>query len=353
MAFPVLTLVMNVTPSVARDFAIMVQCFGMGSASFGIVFMRVHLEIRALISVLIGGIAGVILGIEVIEQHLTSPVKKMGFVSIWFAFTFALFLLNRQRKRKTFNSIPHLNCWKIVVLVVSGVIGGIITSFAGSGVDICCYSLLTLLFRVSEKVATPTSVLLMSIISMVAFFWRGLILVDISTDAWHFLLVCIPVVVMFGPIGAVLGSHFHRLVLAFLVHIIDIVALIAAFVIVPQTPALAGGSVGVIVVCALLFFIITKIGEHMMNYYDKQDKKQEVDKNEVNVAVYDNCVVYETDDLGGELVNGLTGHSEKSKHNQSNHGPTKVMVNGNLGNDNNETGDSEQTAPNNGVHVKL
>ncbi|ETN73898.1 hypothetical protein NECAME_13351, partial [Necator americanus] len=38
---------------------------------------------------------------------------------------------------------------------------GIFTSFAGSGVDICIFSINTLLFRVSEKTATPTTVVIM------------------------------------------------------------------------------------------------------------------------------------------------------------------------------------------------
>ena len=40
---------------------------------------------------------------------------------------------------------------------------GIFSAVAGSGVDICSFSVLTLLFRVSEKVATPTSIVLMAI----------------------------------------------------------------------------------------------------------------------------------------------------------------------------------------------
>jgi len=37
----------------------------------------------------------------------------------------------------------------------------VFTSFAGSGVDICTFSTLTLLFSVSEKIATPTTVVIM------------------------------------------------------------------------------------------------------------------------------------------------------------------------------------------------
>ena len=34
-------------------------------------------------------------GLEVIDHLLPSEVKKLAFVSIWFSFAFALFLLNR------------------------------------------------------------------------------------------------------------------------------------------------------------------------------------------------------------------------------------------------------------------
>ena len=51
-------------------------------------------------------------GLEVIDDLLTPPIKKLSFVSIWFSFAFALFLLNRQHKRKTFDSIPSFGIWQ-------------------------------------------------------------------------------------------------------------------------------------------------------------------------------------------------------------------------------------------------
>jgi hypothetical protein len=33
-----------------------------------------------------------------------------------------------------------------------GLFGGILSSVAGTGVDICCFAILTILFRISEKV---------------------------------------------------------------------------------------------------------------------------------------------------------------------------------------------------------
>ena len=62
--------------------------------------------------------------------------------------------------------------WSLMVVFASGLAGGIFTSVSGSGLDICSFSILTLLFRVTEKTATPTSVLLMAGNTVVGFYWR-------------------------------------------------------------------------------------------------------------------------------------------------------------------------------------
>jgi hypothetical protein len=83
----------------------------------------------------------------VIDEVLPPVVKKLSFVSIWFSFAFALYLLNREYKRKTFDTIQHFGVWQALVLIVTGFVGGIFTAVAGSGVDICSFSVLSLLFR--------------------------------------------------------------------------------------------------------------------------------------------------------------------------------------------------------------
>ena len=172
VAFPVMTLAFNIKPTIARDFSLMIQSCGMTAAAFTIFWMRVQLEWSSIVFCSLGGAVGTALGLEFVDPNLTPPQKKMGFVCIWFSFAFALFLLNRYHKRRTFKEIPDMKAWKAAVLVVTGVIGGIFTSVAGSGLDICSFSMLTLLFRVSEKTATPTSVVLMAGNTVVGFYWR-------------------------------------------------------------------------------------------------------------------------------------------------------------------------------------
>ena len=122
--------------------------------------------------------------------------------------------------------------WKAIVLIVFGFLGGVFSSISGSGIDICSFAALTLLFRVTEKTATPTSVVLMAINTVIGASFSELVLGGISQEAVKFFEVCVPVVTIGAPLGSLIGSHFHRLVLAGFVYVTDTVQLIGALVIV-------------------------------------------------------------------------------------------------------------------------
>jgi uncharacterized membrane protein YfcA len=199
-----MTLLLHISPVVARDYSLMIQSVGMASSSFAILLMRIKLEWHSIIFSSLGAAVSIILGLQYLDDLFTAPQKKMMFVSIWFAFAIALLILNLQRKRITYDSVPKFNFWKAIVLFLTGMFGGLLTAFTGSGVDICSFSILTLLFRVTEKVATPTSVILMCLNTWVGFYWRQLIMTDVSQLAWEYFAVSVPVVVTFSPLGELL-----------------------------------------------------------------------------------------------------------------------------------------------------
>merc|ERR550525_2065899 len=234
--------------------------------------MKVKLGWHSLVFCSLGAVAGMIFGLEVVDTALTPPEKKLSFVCIWFSFAFALFLLNREHKRKTFYLIPRFGACQSLVLLAVGFLGGIFSSVAGSGVDICSFSVLSLLFRVSEKVSTPTSVVLMAINTVFGFYWRQMMTdTGVEPESWGYLIVCVPIVVIFAPLGSILSSHFHRQVLAFLVYILDTVALITALIVIPVTL-----SLGIMCGCLLLggfvfFFILSKAGQRLMKSYQAED----------------------------------------------------------------------------------
>ena len=273
VAFPVMTLAFGIAPAVARDFSLMIQSCGMTAAAFTIFWMRVQLEWHSIIFCSLGGIVGMIIGLEFIDPNLTPPQKKIGFVCVWFSFAFALFLLNRYHKRKTYKTIPDFKLWKLIVLLVTGFTGGIFSAIAGSGVDICSFSILTLLFRITEKTATPTSVILMAGNTVVGFYWRQVMQQAISADAYNYLAVCVPIVVLGAPLGSVIGSHFHRQILASLIYILDTVALISAYATVPLTKVLIGLSVGIIAFGFIFFGLIAYAGQRIMKELEEEKEQ--------------------------------------------------------------------------------
>ncbi|CAH1777324.1 unnamed protein product [Owenia fusiformis] len=276
MVFPVMTLALEISPKTARDFSILIQSFGLTAAMFTINFMGFKVDKSALIFCTLGGLGGVVVGLEVLDIHLSPPVKKFMFTSFCFSFGFALFLLNRYRNRRTFTSVIFINVWKAGVLFITGFIGGIFTAIGGSGLDIMSFSIITLLFRVTEKTAAPSSVIVMAMNSLFTFFWRGVIQSDITEDAWVYLLVCIPVVVCGAPIGSVIGSYLHRLVLACFIYVVTTAGLVASFAIIPLTPILIGLSVGVVIGGAIFYISVTLAGARLLIQTERREQKEMV-----------------------------------------------------------------------------
>ncbi|CAJ0943021.1 unnamed protein product, partial [Mesorhabditis belari] len=274
VAFPVMTFVLHIVPNTARDFTLMMQSIGMSAALFVIVYMGIVVERRAILFCFLGSIPGIIVGLTWLDHLLDDALKKTFFVSVWASFAVALYLLNSERKRTTYRVIPMFSTWKALVLLLTGFVGGIFTAFAGSGIDICTFSVITLLFRVSEKTATPTTIVLMALNSMMGFYWRAVIQGGIPQIAWEYVAVCTPVCVTFAPLGSFLGSHFHRLVLASLIYILEILSVIGFLA---TRPSISFIVIGVIIIgIGFLFFItLCQAGKTLMKRVEISKQKNE------------------------------------------------------------------------------
>ncbi|KAI6185202.1 hypothetical protein M3Y99_01950000 [Aphelenchoides fujianensis] len=222
---------------------------GGGAVAFPVMVLLLHIQPTV-------APVSVILGLQFLDDVLSAAQKKMLFVSIWFAFACSLLLLNLKRKRVTYDRIPQFTWWKAVLLFVTGLFGGLLTAWTGSGVDICSFSILTLLFRVSEKVATPTSVLLMFINTCVGFYWRQLIITGVSELAWEYFAVSVPVVVICSPIGA------HRQVLASFVYALETIAVIGWLITGPPIVLVLVGAL-IVVVGSAFFYGVSYAGKRL------------------------------------------------------------------------------------------
>ena len=96
----------------------------------------------------------------------------------------------------------------------------------------------------------------------------------ISEEAWGYFTVCVPVVVLGAPFGSFLASHFHRLVLAYLVYLLDTVAMVTAFVVLTMTWQLWVFSACNLVIGALFFTFIGWAGKKLL----KREEMKELEK---------------------------------------------------------------------------
>eukprot|EP00005_Dracoamoeba_jomungandri_P001903 CAMPEP_0174262294 /NCGR_PEP_ID=MMETSP0439-20130205/12895_1 /TAXON_ID=0 /ORGANISM="Stereomyxa ramosa, Strain Chinc5" /LENGTH=348 /DNA_ID=CAMNT_0015346985 /DNA_START=410 /DNA_END=1452 /DNA_ORIENTATION=- len=266
IAFPVMTLLLGLSPKVAADFSLMIQSIGMTSASFSIVYSGILIEKTAILWGTAGGTFGIVVGLQFIAPNLPSDMTKMLFVSVWFAFAINLFVLNRFKHRHTHLTLQHPTYWKFVVLMATGFVGGVLSSISGSGLDICTFSVLTLLFRLSEKTATPTSVILMAINTCVGFYFQGAVLQEIDDDTWGYWVAAIPAVALGAPVGAFVSSFLHRQVLACFVYVTDTTQFIVALIIVPQTWLLQVITWVTLFGCICMFAFFAVAGFYLLRY---------------------------------------------------------------------------------------
>uniref|UniRef100_A0A914YW59 Uncharacterized protein n=1 Tax=Panagrolaimus superbus TaxID=310955 RepID=A0A914YW59_9BILA len=83
---------------------------------------------------------------------------------------------------------------------------------------------------------------------------------EISDLAWEYFSVSVPVVVICAPLGSLLASHFHRLVLATFVYVLEICALLGFLATQPSIELILVGCV--IIGCSFVFFLaISRIGK--------------------------------------------------------------------------------------------
>lgn len=253
VAFPVMTLLFEIPPPTARDFSLMIQSVGMIAAAITIFAARIPVANRALVWSSLGGAAGVIVGLEFVAPQLSPKFAKMTFLSVWLSFAFALFWINRYRDREVRFTIERFGARHAALLVAVGLLGGVISGITGSGLDILTFSLLVLRFRISESIATPTSVVLMGINACVGFLWKHYAGGGMAPDAWNYWWVCVPIVVVGAPLGARFIRHRSRLFVAGILYVSIAIQFVAGLLIIPQSPKLLGYASLVFLLGLLLF----------------------------------------------------------------------------------------------------
>lgn len=199
VAFPVFTKLFQIEPSDARTFSFMIQSVGMTMAGAYIWLSRITILKNVLFIGVISGSVGVVVGTEFSSISGAMPKLLFSFIAALFGF---FLLYNRYRfsyepRQKVSTTSAHT-----LLLIIITFIGGWVSSVIGVGIDILLFIVLTLAFRINEKVSTPTTVILMGLISLVGFAYHGWVQKDIAPHVWSYWLSCVPIVIFGAPLGA-------------------------------------------------------------------------------------------------------------------------------------------------------
>lgn len=234
VAFPVFTKLLHISPYDAKVFSLAIQSVGMGAASLAVCLTGIRVEWRVIRWGSLGGCLGMFLGFEFFTALFPPDVIKMSFTIMLVTLAMTLFLNKRKRKLHMF-LIP----WSMRerwLLLLAGLIGGFISSLVGNGIDILLFSVMVLLWNISEKVATPTSVVLMAINALWGFILQVFVFHDFPPLIQDYWLAAIPIVVLGAPVGPVLCSLLSRETIARCLIVLIFIELITSLLLIPLRP---------------------------------------------------------------------------------------------------------------------
>lgn len=257
IAYPVMTLIFDIEPEVARNFSFAIQSVGMTFAAIWILLSGIKIERQYLLTAGIGGAIGIVIGTFSVAPFVPPTYAKMMFVSFWLSFGIAIFVVNFKNNRKALTRLPELRTSQYLELAAVGFIGGIFSSVLGNGVDICTFSYVVLKYGLSEKVATPTSVILMASNAAIGFFLHTTVTNSFQTEAFEYWLVSVPVVIFGAPVGAFVINYFKRRTIASLLIAIIIIQFVSAMFIIRPNTQLIMFSLLIFIVGLFLFFVLT------------------------------------------------------------------------------------------------
>lgn len=258
IAYPVFTLLLNISPSDARNFAFAIQSFGMTSATIFILNRGIKLDWKYIAYVSLAGIPGLILGTYYLLPLVVPATAKLIFVSLWFGFGIVLWFQNRKDADNRLNALPNLGFWDKWALIICGFAGGLISSLFGTGINILSYCFMVGYYRLSEKVATPSSVVIMTLETLLGFFLHGILLDDFSVASQNMLLACIPMVIFFAPLGAWTIQYIPRRRVAQLLSLVLMVQYMGAMWVLKPVGSKLGFSVALVVLSVALFALLAK-----------------------------------------------------------------------------------------------
>ena len=258
IAFPVFTKVLQIPASDAKVFSLAIQSVGMVAASLAIFMMRIKVLWRVIAWVSLGGVFGMLIGSLFLAPVLAPTFIRMLFTVLAVSLALTLIFLSAGFRLR-YTEMPEIRVKEIGILLVVGVLGGVVSGLVGSGIDMICFSVLVLLFRVCESIATPTSVILMAVNSLIGVLLHLFVLDGINEQVQAYWLAAVPVVIIGAPLGAYFCSRMHHLHIRYLLIALIFIELLSSLWILAFDVTLIAFSVSMLMLFLSLMVWMSKV----------------------------------------------------------------------------------------------
>ncbi|MBS1213501.1 MAG: sulfite exporter TauE/SafE family protein [Proteobacteria bacterium] len=254
VAFPVFTKLLGIPAGDAKLFSLATQSVGMGSGFLTILLLRIRVEWRAVFWAALGSIPMLPVGFSLATSVPSSAVRIL-FTVVQCSFALALWWFNRDPSRGRHNALPRCGAMEKAILLLFGMLGGVISGMLGSGLEIIVFSVLVLLFRVCEKTATPTVIVMMVLTS-----WSGFAMIGSAgtfvppvTQYW---LAAVPIVALGAPMGVYVCSRMPRIRVVQVLIALILAELLSSLLLIPMSVEIALGATAIFLGFSGLYYLM-------------------------------------------------------------------------------------------------
>lgn len=208
IGFPVLVLILGEGAALGRDFSLAVQSIGMTSAAIFILASRRPIERTLLLWTLVGVTVATPLGAAFVAGRIPDVWIKLIFAVIWCSFGILHFV--KMREIVAMHGVTRTSTgFDREIGLAVGVVGGLLASIVGVGVDMVLYAVLVLLYRADLKAAIPTSVIAMAYASLVGIGSHAA-LGSLDPAVFGHWIAAAPIVAVGAPFGALVVHYLPR-----------------------------------------------------------------------------------------------------------------------------------------------
>lgn len=250
VAYPVFTKLLSIPTADAALFGLMIQAVGMNMAGLFILCRRIRICLPVWRWSVAGAIPGVVIGLSL--PVLPANLPRLTFSCILLVFAITLYRSHWRRRHAAEEQLRHWAWPDRARFLAAGLLGGLVASQTGSGADMLAFMVMTIGYGLRERIAVPTSVVIMGTVSAVGFAFRLLQPAAIGV-VWEYWAVAVPVVALGAPLGAWVASWARGGLILAVVFALVAVEVATTLWLVPIDAPRAAWAIAVLAVAAAAF----------------------------------------------------------------------------------------------------